>query len=149
MIQKCKECLEEKELLEFYSHPKWKNWVLWRCKQCIKIWRKSEKERAMARNIDKKRIRPDWYQLKASQKFRKENPEKYRAHRLVNNYFKYSKASKPTHCFSCDILAKPIELHHNDYTKPNEVFPLCSLCHSGVHYWKIDLELKWKIILPF
>ena len=55
MITKiCKECLIEKDLYEFYKHPQWVLWTLPRCKECIKTWRKTERERKMARVNDSK-----------------------------------------------------------------------------------------------
>lgn len=54
---KCKECWEFKELCSdnWYKHKEWYLWVLWRCKECIKAWRKTERELKMARIRDKKR----------------------------------------------------------------------------------------------
>lgn len=48
---KCKECGEFKEvnIENWYRHSEGFLWVLWRCKECIKKWRKTEYERWMAR----------------------------------------------------------------------------------------------------
>lgn len=145
MEQHCKECRELKPLSEYYTHPQWRNWVLGRCKECIKKWRRSEKERKMARIIDKKRVRPEGYATKRCQINRKKFPEKYNATRIVNNYFRWkNKEKRPNKCVYCNYVWK-IELHHFDYNKPNEVIPLCSLCHSWYHYWKIEIDLTKKI----
>lgn len=149
MKQICKECWVEKELLDFYSHPQWKNWVMWRCKECIKKWRKSPREREMARKWEKdNRVRPDWYEYKRTKEYRIQNPLKYKAHKKVNNYFRCNKNNKPSKCSRCntDWL---IELHHEDYNFPEKVYPLCSLCHKWVHYKGYKLKKEWEIILPF
>ena len=54
---KCKQCNSFKELSNEnrYKHREWFMWVLWRCKECIKLWRKSEKEKSMSNIRDKKR----------------------------------------------------------------------------------------------
>lgn len=146
-VQKCKECGIEKELSFFYSHPQWKNWVLWRCKECIKKWRKSERERIMARRWESEnRVRPDWYNLKRCQEYRKNNPLHYKAHMMVNNY--YRNKERPNLCRACWRKWKT-ELHHEDYHKPNKVYPLCSICHKRRHNNNLELNYLWEISLPF
>lgn len=140
MKQICKECIIEKDYSEFYKYkhtPK----PSWRCKECIKAWRKSERERVMARVIDNNRTRPEWYVYNRTVEDRRKNPIKNKARAIVNRYFRYHKEDKPTVCSNCDIEWR-IELHHFDYTKPREVIPLCSLCHSHIHIWKINLNLE-------
>jgi len=143
MIKKqyCKECNILKEFSKFYSHPKWKNWVLWRCKECIKKWRSSDRERSMARIIDNNRTRPEWYTYNATLLSRKRNPIWNRARAIVNNYFKYHKEDKPTECCICWSNSR-IHLHHEDYSNPREVYPLCPLCHSARHKWEIELDIE-------
>ena len=151
MKQICKECEIEKELWDFYSHPEWKNWVLWRCKGCIKRWRKSPKEREMAREWEKdNRVRPEWYSAMMSKKFREENPEKYKAHMKVNNYLRsaYDSKSPFKTCYNCFEWWK-IELHHEDYSKPNDVVPLCIPCHRRKHCWDFEINPKKIVRLPF
>lgn len=149
MEQNCKECKEPKDLSEFYKHPQWKNWVLWRCKECVKKWRRSEGERKMARILDKKRAKnPDRikYSTENTKKYRAKNPEKRNAHKIVNNYFRYHKKDKPKKCSHC-LGWWQIELHHEDYSKPREFIPLCSLCHKWKHKWKIKIDIKNIIII--
>lgn len=151
MITKiCKECLLEKELSLFYKHPQWVLWTLPRCKECIKAWRKTERERKMARINDTKRNKKTkriLYKRIKSKRRKNNNPEKNKAHLLVYSYFKKSKIIRPNKCSNCFKLWN-IELHHEDYNKPNEVIPLCVLCHKQYHSWIIDI-IKDIIILPF
>jgi len=147
MKQHCKECKELKEISEYYKHPQGQNWVLSRCKECVKRWRRSEKERKMARVNDNKRSKTP-HRLKQLTKqckqYRKENPKKYKAHWLVNNYYRYHKDERPYQCSHCNGWWQ-IEMHHEDYNKPREIIPLCSLCHKGYHKWSIEID-KTKMI---
>lgn len=143
MRQSCKQCSVEKELSEFYSHLEWKNWVLWRCKECIKEGRKSNKEREMARAVDRNRVRPEWYTYEATKKYREKFPEKQKAHSVVNNYYRSNE--KPSKCVSCESDDKRLHMHHEDYNKPREIIPLCNSCHTLRHKWKLDIQKEWII----
>lgn len=155
---KCKECWKFKELVKEnrYKHPQWFMGVLWRCKECIKAWRKTERERIMSRKNDQKRYyeengkrqkrlkeyAKDYY----SRDYVKENKKKYmteRRHKMW--YWKiHSKTEKfirkkwirPDKCNIC-WRNKKIIAHHPDYSKRNEVVFCCDSCHSKIHSWKI------------
>lgn len=151
-IKICKECLEEKELSDFYKHPQWFLWVLPRCKECIKRWRRTERERIMARVINKKRYskieRKEYMKIKLKE-FRIKYPEKYLAQRLVARFLKKNKQYKKNICYVSWIESR-IELHHFDYTKPNYVIPCTHQIHSDFHSWKItEIKNEWILILPF
>jgi hypothetical protein len=149
MEQYCKECWELKSLSEFYNHYKWKNWVLSRCKDCIKKWRRSERERKIARIRDNKRSKTTkriQYNTIKTKEYRLKNPLKYKAHSLISNYYKNN--DRPNECSICNSNDN-IELHHEDYNKPNEVIPLCSLCHSKYHKWEFIIDIKNTIFVPF
>lgn len=147
----CKECWIEKELYEFYKHPQWVLWTLPRCKECICKWRKTERERSMSRINDKKRNSCLNRKIQMNNnriKFRIKYPEKYRAHKLVSNFFKNNKELKPIVSYiSWDIWI--IHLHHLDYNKPNEVIPCTPKEHSDIHKWIIDIKDEYVLILPF
>lgn len=150
MKKHCKECKELKELSEYYSHPGTKDWTLARCKECVKRWRRSEKERKMARVNDNRRSKnPDRikYVTENTRKYRANNPLKYKAHWIVNNYYRYHKDERPTECSVC-WSGWQIELHHEDYNKPREIIPLCSLCHKWYHKWIIKIFKSATIIIP-
>ena len=144
----CKECWINKKLEEFYRHPLTKNWRMGRCKECVKKWRSSEEERIKARIYDNKRSKTEKrrkYNTEHCKKYRVDNREKYLAQRLVWNFFRYKrKHLRPKECSHCNC-DKNIELHHEDYLKPNQVIPLCSLCHSQHHIWKIQINKNNEI----
>lgn len=66
-------------------------------------------------------------------KYRKENPEKYKAHYTVSNALRDGRLFKPTECSICHDMDCQIEGHHDDYSQPLEVRWVCSSCHSGIH----------------
>lgn len=151
MKQHCKECRELKELTEYYKHPEWLNGVLWRCKECIKRWRRSEEERKKARVNDIKRskdIDRIKYTTQNTKRWRMENPKKRNAHKVVNNYYRYHRDEQPKECFNCNSKIA-INMHHEDYDKPNEIIPLCNLCHKWYHFWKIEINKTNFLIIPF
>lgn len=93
-MKQCKECLQEKELDEFYNHPATKDKKLPRCKECIKAGRRTEKEREMARIRDRERTKTEKFKIKQkrySEKFKREQPEKRKAQVRVSNYLRYKK----------------------------------------------------------
>ena len=60
-------------------------------------------------------------------KWQVKNPEKVRAHRIVNqNHLRGDK------CERCKSPNK-LHAHHNDYSKPKEIITLCVQCHVDEH----------------
>lgn len=150
-MKTCKNCLQEKPLEDFYSHPDTKDWRLSSCKECIKEWRRSENERIMARRRDNERSkRKDRieYLTRNTKKFRLKNPEKYIAHKLIDNFFKKNPKLKPERSL-VSWLGWRLHMHHFDYNKPNCVIPCTPLEHSMFHKWNIEIKEEYIITLPF
>lgn len=76
------------------------------------------------RNIDFNIINIEW---------RLKNPEKYKAHTLLNNAVRDKKIIKPKKCQKC-FQSKPLFAHHKDYTQPLEVQWYCGSCHKLIHF---------------
>ena len=66
---------------------------------------------------------------KASRTYAKNNPEKKKAHQLLNDAVRAGKIIKPEHCSECKKKRK-VEAHHEDYDKPYDVDWLCRECHN-------------------
>lgn len=150
-MKKCKECSNEKDLSEFYTHTQTKDWYLWKCKECIKSGRKTEHERAMSRVRDKKRDQDP--KRKAQKKitlykFRNENPEKWGAEQKVSNFLRYHKDLKPIKS-SVSWDTWRLHMHHPDYSKPNEVIPCTPKEHRAFHNWELEEKREYILILPF
>jgi hypothetical protein len=66
-------------------------------------------------------------------KWRKDNPEKYRAQNAVSNAVRDGKLIKGP-CAVCGAT-KRIHGHHEDYSKPLQVTWLCAVHHKQLHIW--------------
>ena len=64
--------------------------------------------------------------------WKENNPEKVKAHILLNKAIKEGTIIKPTHCQQCNQERK-LSAHHTDYSKPLKVLWLCYSCHKTKH----------------
>ena len=131
-MKECFKCGEEKPLSEFYKHKQMGDGHLNKCKSCtkndVKLHRKANIERI--REYDRNRgNRQDPGYCK---EWRAANPEKYKAHSMVNYHVRIGNMTKPNKCSKCSSKGR-VEGHHEDYSKPLDVEWLCSACHSQVH----------------
>ncbi len=69
---------------------------------------------------------------RASTKSRIKHKEKWIARAKVRYAVKKGTLAKPTKCEVCE-KKKPLQWHHEDYSKPLEVIWLCSGCHADEH----------------
>lgn len=60
--------------------------------------------------------------------------EKKKAHRIFVSSIRTGKVKRPNSCQHCGRSGCPIDGHHEDYSKPNDVIWLCKSCHQRVHY---------------
>lgn len=130
-MKKCFKCGVEKPLASFYKHSGMSDGHLNKCKECTKIdVKKHRKENDSVREHDRKRgNRQDLTYL---QKWRADNPKKYKAHLAVNNAVRNGSLINPNMCSVCRST-NHIEGHHDDYDQPLVVRWLCSRCHSIWH----------------
>ena len=121
---KCKKCLEEKESVLFYANDL-------KCKECRKeMVRANRKDKIeYYREYDRKRgnRQPEGY-LK---EYREKNPNKYRAHSMVNNAVRDGKLFVEP-CEEC-FNTHDVHAHHDDYLKPLNVRWLCAAHHRQWH----------------
>lgn len=143
MLKVCIKCNIEKDISNFYKRSS-VYWVELKCKVCVCEWRKSERERSMARVNDNKR---SWtkerldYLTANTRQFRINNPEKYKAHQLIRSWVRKNKDIVPQ-CSFISWEQWPLHFHHFDYTKPYHVVPCTPLEHSSIHSGKIAIEDK-------
>lgn len=92
-----------------------------KCKVCRRAqsreWRKN--------NPDKKRT--------VTQAYRKANPEKFAAHKAVKRAVYCGDLPLVSTCDCRDCGIQAAEYHHEDYSKPLDVEPLCISCHKKRH----------------
>lgn len=150
-MKTCKVCNTEKELCCFYKHKQTKDGYLNKCKDCAKkqaiknrndkidYYREYDKKRAnlphriMARVEYQKTDSGKISKAKAIKKYRKNNPDKLKAHNAINNAIRDGKVLKPSVCSICGIKDVKIHGHHYDYNKPLDVVWCCEQCHAEIH----------------
>ena len=130
--KKCFKCSVIYPISEFYKHSRMADGHLNKCKECTKKdatdnrWNKVEYYREYDRNRPN---RAGAYEY--MKKYRKDNPEIYRAHQMVALHVKKGNMTiKP--CEICGTTER-IEGHHDDYSKPLDVRWLCSVHHKEYH----------------
>ena len=123
----CFKCGEEKPLAEYYRHKQMADGHLNKCKACTK----SDAAKHRGENLERirayDRARGSRQTNEYQREWRRKNPEKYKAHRLVNKHLE-----NPGACSECDSTYH-IEAHHDDYSKPLDVRWLCAVCHKQHH----------------
>lgn len=123
-MKKCTVCEIEKDESEFYTRSN-------KCKPC---YRHAVRKNRIAniehyRKYDRKR--GNRQSIGYVSEYRNKNPNKYKAHTMVNNCIRDGKLFKEP-CEICGSTEK-IHAHHDDYLKPLNVRWLCSAHHSQWH----------------
>lgn len=77
-----------------------------------------------------RRERPEWNRAKNAA-WKAANPEKYRAHKAVENAIKAGTLQREP-CERCGVTER-VHAHHDDYAKPREVRWLCPTHHRERH----------------
>lgn len=157
-MKKCFKCGVEKELTEFYKHPRMADGTVNKCKEC-------NKKDVIDNRFDKKeyydhydRNRPNFDERikkqgqrvlelyhsdpefkERSLSYRKtylsKNPHKRKASNAVNNAIRDGKLVRPDSCEHCGTSEKKIQGHHWSYLEENwlDVLWLCTTCHGKEH----------------
>ena len=135
-VKTCFKCGAEKPLTEFYKHKRMADGHLNKCKECTKrdvntnryekldYYQAYDRERSSEdhRVVARREYQP---------RYRSENPEKYKAHTILNNAVRDGKVVK-TACEVCGAT-KRVHGHHDDYSKPLDVKWLCTKHHQERH----------------
>ena len=150
MKKVCRSCFKEKPLSEFYRHKQMFDGYLNKCKECTKSRvtahrndnieaareydrkRSKQSHRLKANRENSKQYRDSGRHAEVNKRYRVENPEKYRAHNILNNATRDGKIKKPYKCKACK-KRRVLHGHHDDYSKPLDVDWLCAQCHKDHH----------------
>ena len=126
--KRCGACEAVKPASEVHKRAASVDGLAARCKKCQQVY-------DFARRDDPKRVaqraeaRPRYAhkQTEYNGKWRKRNPEKYKAHNALNNALRDGKLAKGV----CEDCGSPdVEAHHDDYAKPLDVRWLCPKHHG-------------------
>jgi hypothetical protein len=104
------------------------------CRVCIMVrkrqWNKNHPERL--KEYKEKRLKGKRYR-KTIDGWMRLNPEKRRAHHIVDKAIMRGKIKRPETCQKCGLVLK-LHAHHNDYSKPLKVYWVCPSCHRIIHF---------------
>lgn len=144
----CSICQTPKNISDFYKQSWWIDWVKKECKVCYKRKRRTEKYRIKDRDrYNNNKNRKQQCHRHAKQ-WVLDNPDKRKAQQKVWNFYKRKWNTRPSKCCICKSKER-IHMHHEDYSFPNRVYPLCNICHSNRHAWNIVLPKDKELILDF
>ena len=128
--KRCFKCGEVKALSCFYKHKQMLDGHLNKCKECAKS------DSTLNRNANIESVRA-YDRCRGNRQgreycavYRKNNPNKYKAHTLLNSAVKCGRVVKG----SCECgCGKRVVAHHDDYLKPLEVRWMCQATHKQWH----------------
>lgn len=134
----------------FYKHKQMADGYLNKCKDCAKNDASKHRSENLERIREYDRSRPNRTErakkqaiyrslgkgkevaLKSNQKYRNENPLRYKANTAISNAIRDGRIIRPRECSKCGEGCKP-HGHHDDYNKTLEVRWLCVKCHNEFH----------------
>ena len=146
--KRCRTCDELKSLDEFYRAPEMRDGRSNQCKACQSEYYRNYAAANRSRIAE---LQADWYdrnservktrqrsyyadhrdtQLERIREWKQRNPNKTRAHSVVNNAVMRGKLQRQP-CESCGDAST--EAHHDDYSRPLDVRWLCRTCHARHH----------------
>jgi hypothetical protein len=130
----CRACREVKPLDDFYAHPAGAHGRDSICKVCLKArMKKRRREDPAVQEYDRARDKTPERKARVRAvvvKWRKDNPEGYRAHTAVEYALRTGRLVKGP----CEVCGDPkVHGHHDDYSKPLDVRWLCALHHHRFH----------------
>lgn len=128
--KQCFKCKKTKTLALFYKHSQMKDGHLNKCIECAKkdVAKHREENIEKIRAYDRKR--GSRQSRESLQKYRAENPAKYRATSMVSNAIRAGKLFREP----CEICGREdTHAHHDDYAKPLNVRWLCPPHHFEWH----------------
>lgn len=139
----CSRCNKEKGTDAFQLRRASKDGLTAACKDCLGVYdrnRPNHKERLEKDKARYKKKRKEKSKdfinkdRKRIQKYRNENPLKYKAQCKVNNSLRDGKITRPENCERCGKSCKP-QGHHWSYEEDYwlDVEWLCVTCHADEH----------------
>lgn len=134
----CRRCGIEKDISEFYIHPKMKDGHLNACKLCVrkrvKDYQQTDAGRATQSRRNQKPERKAHIRATAK-KWAAKYRDRRRAQSILAHALLRGSITRPEKCDECPNT-KHISAHHEDYSRPLDVQWLCPKCHGkrNPHY---------------
>jgi len=141
MTKTCGKCGTEKPYSEFHTNSRSRDGLQVNCKVChIAVQRRFRYENAdrinardrAARRSMSPAVRETHREMRKRhlRRFRKECPEKNRAHWAVYDAVRRGRLLKPDKCTQCGDGRFVLHAHHEDYSRKLDVQWLCPKCHK-------------------
>jgi len=161
----CTKCGQLKELStdNYYKHKDWFMWYCSYCKECRKnVYEfdkdliRTRKHNCYIKNRDKRLLYYREYNKRDYVKENHYNNTDMHKHSIRIKTQKYIKSLwlRPSKCPIC-WYEWPIQAHHLNYNKWNEVVFCCQTCHSQIHHWIINcpqpidlllINIEWQLV---
>jgi len=130
-MKTCFKCKEEKELTEFYVHPRMGDGHLGKCKSCAKkdVSKNFRNNKRYYQEYDRAREKTEKRKAQKAKYLADHNakyPEKYKARNATSNAIRDGRLIKGP-CVECGSMFT--QAHHEDYSKPLDVIWYCKQCH--------------------
>lgn len=129
-MKKCFKCKKKKSKDHFYKHPKNKDGLLGKCKECCKKDATENRNKNIEKVREYDRKRGNRHGPNYTKEYRKKYPNKYRAQTMVGNAVRDNKLFREP----CEVCGTEnnVHAHHDDYLKPLNIRWLCAAHH---HQW--------------
>lgn len=128
--KQCFKCNKTLPLTEFYKHPRMNDGRLGKCKACTKHDVQTNRKEKVEYYREYDRTRGSRKSAEDVRKYRKTNPDKYKAHTATNNAIRDGRLKKAP-CVVCG--REDVHGHHDNYARPLDVIWLCPPHHFERH----------------
>lgn len=150
-MKTCFKCGIEKELHEYYKHPRMGDGHLNKCKQCTKRDSQKTYEKIIStpelaiKERERQRIKEANRRLFGKVKTYKYSKKKHPAHSIMACAIRRGDLKK----LSCEVCGSAkSQGHHEDYSKPLDVIWLCTRHHADRHIHLRDCKTLGRKPLP-
>ncbi len=134
MYKVCNRCETDKHITEYYLQKGMADGRWNTCKDCVRERVKKHSYTEHAREVKRewnKTVKGKAQQKRHTERFRRLNPEKYKAHQIAGNAVRDSRLVRQP-CEVCGDTKS--EMHHDDYSKPLEVRWFCRTHHKKLPF---------------
>ena len=128
----CLKCKVEKPRDSFHKDPSQKTGLRVYCRECVSEYYDKNAERLIERSKKWNRQNPEKAR-RAVIDHKKRHPDRARARQLVIQKKRAGRIPPASDLQCVDCGGKANSYHHEDYSKPLDVVPLCHRCHGIRH----------------
>ncbi len=130
-MKKCFKCGQIKNLSDFYFHKGMADGLLNKCESCCRSDVRENRKKNIDHYREYDRARGNRQDKSYQENYKREYPNKFKAHNLVNSAIRSKKLFKEP-CEICGTT-ESVHAHHDDYLKPLNIRWLCAVHHKEWH----------------